>query len=247
MQQANYSVTHRAESVLATNKLIRNTYTLLSMTLLFSGVTATVSTLLYLPPMTYLLSLGGAIVLLWFVLPKFANSGAGVGIVFAITGLFGFALGPLLNMYLSLPNGAQTVGLALGGTGVIFLTLSGYALTTRKDFSFMGGFLMTGMVVVIVAALANIFMQIPVLSLVISAVVILIMSGFILFDTSRMVNGGETKLRARYGWVVSEHLQHICSFAGDSGNCRRGRLNALASPSVTAYIGCNSRPGGVNE
>lgn len=220
MQQANYSVTHRAESVLATNKLIRNTYTLLSMTLLFSGVTATVSTLLYLPPMTYLLSLGGAIVLLWFVLPKFANSGAGVGIVFAITGLFGFALGPLLNMYLSLPNGAQTVGLALGGTGVIFLTLSGYALTTRKDFSFMGGFLMTGMVVVIVAALANIFMQIPVLSLVISAVVILIMSGFILFDTSRMVNGGETNyVRATVGLYLSifnifVHLLAILGIAG---------------------------------
>ena len=116
MQQANYSVTHSTESVLATNKLIRNTYTLLSMTLLFSAVTATLSTLLVLPPMTYLLSAGGAIVLLWFVLPKFANSGAGVGIVFGITGLLGFGLGPLLNIYLSMPNGVQTVGLALGAS-----------------------------------------------------------------------------------------------------------------------------------
>ena len=118
--------------------------------------------------------------------------------------LLGFGLGPLLNMYLSLPNGTQTVGMALGGTGAIFLSLSGYALTTRKDFSFMGGFLFTGFVVVLVAALANIFLQIPVLSLVISAAIILVMSGFILFDTSRMVNGGETNyLHATIGLYLA--------------------------------------------
>ena len=220
MQQVNYSATRGAESVLATNKLIRNTYTLLSMTLLFSAVTATISTLLVMPPATYLISFVGSIVLLWFVLPRFENSSGGLAVVFGITGLLGFGLGPLLNAYLSLPNGPQLVGMALGGTGVIFLSLSGYALTTRKDFSFMGGFLMTGFIVVLVAALANIFLQIPVLSLVISAAVIMIMSGFILFDTSRMVHGGETNyIRATVGLYLSifnifVHLLAILGIAG---------------------------------
>ena len=221
MQPLNYSVTGRTESVLATNKLIRNTYTLLSLTLLFSALTATISTFLYMPPMTYLISFGGSIVLLWFVLPKFENSTAGLGVVFAITGLLGFGLGPLLNMYLSLPNGAQTVGMALGGTGVIFLSLSGYALSTRKDFSFMGGFLVTGFIVVLVAALANIFMQIPLLSLVISAAVIMIMSGFILFETSRMVHGGETNyIRATVGLYLSifNIFVHLLAILGISSS-----------------------------
>ena len=121
---------------------------------------------------------------------KMARSANGIWVVFGITGLLGFALGPILNMYLSLPNGPQIVGTALGGTGAIFLGLSGYALTTRKDFSFLGGFLMTGFIVVLLAALANIFLAIPALSLTISAAVILIMSGFILYDTSRMVREG---------------------------------------------------------
>jgi modulator of FtsH protease len=183
------TVTARSnEAVLATNKLIRNTYTLLSMTLLFSALTATASVFLNLGPMTNLLSLGGAMVLIWFVLPKTANSAAGLGVVFGITGLLGLGLGPTLNYYLAMSNGPQLIGMAMGGTGVIFLTLSGYALTTRKDFSFMGGFLVTGLVVALVAALANIFLEIPALSLGISAVIIMVMSGFILYDTSRMIN-----------------------------------------------------------
>jgi len=176
------------ESVLATNKLIRNTYTLLSMTLLFSAVTAVLSMSLNMGPMTYLVSIGVAMLLAFFVLPRTANSAAGIGVVFGITGLFGFALGPILNMYLALANGSELIGMAMGGTGVIFLTLSGYALTTRKNFSFMGGFLITGMVVVLIAALANIFLAIPALSLGVSAVVIMLMSGFILFDTSRLIH-----------------------------------------------------------
>lgn len=176
------------EAVLATNKLIRNTYMLLSMTLLFSAVTATASVFLNMGPMTYLASIGVAMLLAFFVLPKTANSGAGLGVVFAITGLFGFALGPILNMYLALSNGPQLVGMAMGGTGVIFLSLSGYALASRKNFSFMGGFLMTGMIVVLVAALANIFMEIPALSLALSSAIIMLMSGFILYDTSRMIH-----------------------------------------------------------
>lgn len=175
-------------NTLATNKLIRNTYTLLSMTLIFSAITAAASVYLSMPPMTYLVSIGLAFVLMWLVLPRTANSGAGLGVTFAITGLMGFALGPLLTMYLALPNGSSIVGLALGGTGTIFLGLSSYALVTRKDFSFMGGFLMVGMLTILVAALANIFLQMPALQIAISAVVIMLMSGFILFDTSRMIN-----------------------------------------------------------
>ncbi len=183
--------TARSEAtVLSTNKLIRNTYTLLSMTLLFSALTASVSVFLAMPPITYLVSVGGAFLMMWLVLPRTANSAAGLGVVFAITGLMGFGLGPMLNMYLSLPNGPQIVATALGGTGVIFLGLSGYALTTRKDFSFIGGFLFVGLLVVFAAALGNIFFAIPALSLALSAAIVLLMSGFILYDTSRMVHGG---------------------------------------------------------
>lgn len=178
--------------VLSANKLIRNTYTLLSMTLLFSAATAALSVFLAMPPMTYLLSIGGAFLLMWLVLPKTAHSASGLGVVFAITGLLGFALGPILTMYLSLPGGPQIVATALGGTGVIFLGLSGYALTTRRDFNFLGGFLFVGMLVVMVASLANIFFALPALQLALSATVVLLMSGYILYDTSRMVNGGET-------------------------------------------------------
>lgn len=188
----NYSVTNTAQSVVAVNKVIRNTYTLLSMTLAFSAIMAAISTYTQMPPMTYMLSLGGALLLIWMVLPRTANSAAGVGVVFAITGLLGFGLGPILSMYLSLPSGPQIVATAFGGTGVIFLGLSGYALTTRKDFSFMGGFLFAGLLMVLVAILANIFLAIPALSLAISAVVIMLMSGFILYDTSQMIHGGET-------------------------------------------------------
>lgn len=179
-------------AAVTTNKLIRNTYTLLAMTLLFSAVTGGISMVLNVG---HGLSLGASLVamgLIWFVLPRTANSASGIGVVFAITGLLGFGLGPLLNAYLKLPNGTQLVMTALGGTGVIFLGLSGYALATKRDFSFMGGFLFVGMLVVLGASLLNIFLAVPAMTLAISAGVIMLMSGFILFDTGRMVNGGET-------------------------------------------------------
>ena len=189
----NYStVAQRSTSVLATNKVLRNTYMLLSMTLLFSGFTAALSVFLNMPPMTYLISVIGGMVIAMFVLPRFAESTAGIGIVFLITGLLGFGLGPVLTMYASLPNGGNIITLSLGGTGVIFMGLSAYALATKKDFSFLGGFLMVGFLLVLLAAVANIFLQIPAMSLMISSVVIMIMSGFILYDTSRIIHGGET-------------------------------------------------------
>jgi len=187
---SNIAMARSQAAVFETNKLIRNTYTLLALTLGFSAITATASVFMRMPPMTYLVGIGMAFVLMWLVLPKTANSASGIGVVFAITGLLGFALGPILTMYLSLPNGPQIVATALGGTGVIFLGLSGYALTTRRDFSFLGGFLFVGFLVVLGAALANIFLAIPALSLALSATIVMLMSGFILYDTSRMVNGG---------------------------------------------------------
>jgi len=187
----NHSVAaHSSSSTLATNKLIRNTYTLLSMTLLFSAGTAAVGVVMNLSQGMALGATIAAIAMLWFILPRTANSAVGIPVIFGITGLLGLGLGPVLNYYLSVnPNIVMT---ALGGTGAIFLGLSAYALTTRKDFSFMAGFLMVGLFVVIGASLLNIFLNIPVLSLAVSAAVIMIMSGFILFQTSSMVNGGET-------------------------------------------------------
>ncbi|MCP3870447.1 MAG: Bax inhibitor-1/YccA family protein [Gammaproteobacteria bacterium] len=192
MNRLDYSVARPATSSVSVNKVLKNTYILLSATLLFSALMAAVSVVMQMPPMTYLLSIGAAFLLIWLVLPRTANSSSGLLVVFAITGLMGFGLGPLLSYYLSLPNGSQIVATAFGGTGVIFLGLSGYALTSRKDFSFMGGFLVAGMLMVLVVALANIFLNMPALSLAISAVVIMLMSGFILYDTSRMIHGGET-------------------------------------------------------
>ncbi len=191
MSLQNPTVSPRRESLLATNQLIRNTYLLLSMTLLFSAAMAGISLWMNLPPMISLVAMFGAMALIWFVLPRTARSGAGLLTVFAITGLLGLGLGPTINYYLHLSGGGQIVMTALGGTGAIFLALSAYALASRRDFSFMGGFLMVGMIVVLLAMLGNLFFHLPALSMALSAAVILLMSGFILFDTSRMVNGGE--------------------------------------------------------
>lgn len=185
-------ITRSSAAAPAINKVLRSTYALLSMTLLFSAVMAGVSMAFQMGPITHLLSFVGSIVLIWFVLPRTANSAAGIGVVFAITGLMGFGLGPLLNAYLAMANGSQVVTTALGGTGAIFLGLSAYALTTKKDFSFLGGMLFVGLMVVLLGAVVNIFLAIPAASLAISAAVIMLMSGFILYDTSRIIHGGET-------------------------------------------------------
>ena len=178
-------------AVLATNKVLRNTYMLLSMTLLFSALTAGVSMALNLPHPGILLTLGGYFGLL-FLTAKYRDSSLGIAFVFALTGFMGYTLGPMLNAYLSLPNGGQMVMTALGGTGVIFLGLSGYALTSRKDFSFMGGFLMVGILVAFLAGLGAIFFEMPALSLAVSAMFVLLMAGLILYQTSEIIHGGET-------------------------------------------------------
>ena len=191
MAERSYAVLSPAQGVLSTNKVLRNTYALLSMTLLFSALTAGVAVVTNAPPLHWLVVLAGFFGL-FFLTAKLSNSAWGLAAVFALTGFMGYTLGPILNLYLALPNGPQLVMTALGGTGAIFLGLSAYALVTRKDFSFMGGFLMVGLLVVILAMLANIFLAIPALTMTLSAVVVLLMSGFILYDTSRIINGGET-------------------------------------------------------
>jgi len=192
MNNPNVSIGHSQESILATNKVLKNTYMLLSATLVFSGVMAYVGMAMNAGFGMALVSNIVAIVLLWFVLPRTANTNPSI------------------------------VSTALGGTGVIFLGLSGYALTTRKDFSFMGGFLMVGMLVVIVASLANIFLQMPIMSLVVSGAIVMLMSGMILYQTSAIINGGETNyIMATASLFLSllnmfQALMHILGvFGGD--------------------------------
>jgi modulator of FtsH protease len=182
--------TRASESALATNKVLRNTYLLLSLTLLFSGLTAYIGMqsgiFLGLLP-TMLIYFG-----LLFATEKTADSSLGLVFVFALTGFLGFTLGPILSYYLHTPTGAQLVMTALGGTGVIFLGLSAYALTTRKDFSFLGGMLVTGILVAFLAGIGAAVFNLPGLSLAVSAIFIVLMSGLILFQTSQIIHGGET-------------------------------------------------------
>ncbi|NBC13730.1 MAG: BAX inhibitor (BI)-1/YccA family protein [Gammaproteobacteria bacterium] len=199
-----YSVAQTRQDVLATNKVLKNTYMLLAATLGFSALTAMISMALAMPPWVYMASVIVAMVLGIFVLPRTAESAAGIGVIFGITGLLGFGLGSILSMYLALPNGPSIIATAFGGTALIFLGLSGYALTSKTDFSFMGGFLFAGMMVVVIAIIANLFLSMPALSLAISGAIILLMSGFILFDTSRIKSGQETNyIMATYGIYLS--------------------------------------------
>lgn len=173
------------------NRVVRNTYMLLSLTLLFSALTAGAAMVLKVPHPGLIVTLVGYFGLL-FLTTKFRNSGLGIVFVFSLTGFMGYTLGPILNAYLGLPNGAQTVMTAMGATAAIFVGLSGYARATRKDFSFMGGFLMVGILTAFLAGLGAIFFQIPALSLAVSAMFMLLMSGLILYETSNIIRGGET-------------------------------------------------------
>jgi len=183
--------TQTGSPAVSINKVLKNTYILLGMTLAFSALTATLATMMNIGGMA---SLGLMLVGfgLLFVVSKTADTGKGLFWVFMFTGVMGASLGNMLNHYLAMENGPAMIMQALGSTAMIFFALSAYALTSKKDFSFMGGFLMTGMIVVVIAMIANIFLQIALMQVVISSVVVLIMSGFILFDTSRIINGGET-------------------------------------------------------
>ncbi len=222
MNQFGSTVTRTQTSAISTNKVLKNTYILLSMTLLFSALTAGLSMSMAVSPGMSMFSSLGALALIWLVLPRTQDSTAGIFVVFAITGLLGFGLGPMLSHYLAIPGGGRIVATALGGTGVVFLGLSGYALTSKRDFSFMGGFLFAGLIVVLIAAVANIFLAMPLLQLTISGAIVLLMSGLILFDTSRIVNGGETNyIRATVGLYLNLYnlfvalLHLLTAFSGD--------------------------------
>ncbi len=184
-------ISRAADRVLSTNSVLRNTYMLLSLTLLFSACTAGIAVATHAPPLHWLITLGGYFGLL-FVVTHLRNSTWGLLAVFALTGFLGYTLGPILNFYLALPNGSQLVMTALAGTGVIFLALSGYALVSRTDFSFIGAFLMVGMLVALLASIGATLFSLPMLSLAVSAMVILLMSGMILWQTSEIIHGGET-------------------------------------------------------
>lgn len=180
-----------------TNKVLRNTYMMLGLTMVptvigaFFGMSLDFAWAAQSP---FMFAIGMLAVMfgLFYGISATRDSGLGVVLLLVLTGFMGVMLGPILQVALNLSNGTELVGLAAGGTGAIFLTLAGIATTTKKDFSFLGKFLMVGIVLLILASLANIFFQIPALSLTLSAVAILLFSGFLLYDISRIVNGGET-------------------------------------------------------
>ena len=216
----NHSVAQSQPSALEQNKVLRNTYALLSMTLIFSAITAGVSLALQLPHPGVIISLVGFFGL-YFLTTKLRNSVWGLPSVFALTGFMGYTLGPIVGYYLSMPGGGTIVMNAMGMTGLIFLGLSAYVLTTRKDFSFMGGFIMVGMLLAFVASLGAIFFEIPALALAVSAMCVLLMSGFILYETSNIIHGGETNyIMATVSLYISIYnlftsLLHLLGFMSD--------------------------------
>ncbi len=179
------------ESVLASNKVLRSTYMLLSMTLLFSAAMAGLSMALQVPYFGPIVTLVGYFGLL-FLTSKFRNSTAGIVCVFALTGFMGVTLGPLLTAYMTtVPNGGDLVMTSLGATGAIFLALSAFAIKSQKDFSFMGGFLMVGMFGLLAVILIGFFVDLSAIQMAISAGVVLLMAGMILYQTSAIIHGGE--------------------------------------------------------
>jgi modulator of FtsH protease len=196
MRNVNTYDVRSEQSVLETNKVIRNTYMLLAMTMVVSAITAGISVMLNLP---MIVAFGSMIVgfIMIFILNKKQNSAAALPLVFLFTGLMGLGLGPIINQYLGMTNGGEIVMTALGMTAFTFLGLSAYVLTSKKDFSFMGGFLAAGMIVGLIAMVALLVLpmfgvQLGALHLAFSAFIVLLMCGFILYDTSNIVNGTYT-------------------------------------------------------
>lgn len=194
----NTPVLGRSESALqATNKVLRNTYALLGLSLIPTVIGAFVGMSMnfaYAQQHPFIFAIGALAVLygMFAAISANRNSSFGVVLLLGLTFLMGLMLGPILQHALHLSNGGQIVGLAAGGTGIILLTLASIATTTKKDFSFMGKFLLVGIILLIIASLANIFLQIPAMTLALSAIGVILFSGFILYDVSRIVNGGET-------------------------------------------------------
>lgn len=209
------------ESTLAVNKVLRNTYTLLAMTLAFSAIVATISTMMNLPYPGFIITLVAYFGLL-FGIHKTKDSGMGIVLTFALTGFLGYTLGPILNMALSMPGGGEMVATALGGTALTFFATSAYVLTTKKDMSKLSGLVTAGIIMVFVAILANLFFQLPALQLAISALMIPLMAMLIMWQTSDIINGGERNyILATVTLYVSIYnlflslLQLLMAFGGD--------------------------------
>jgi len=190
MRSNSVSVT-RSESTLAVNRVLRNTYFLLSLTLLFSAGTAAVSTITNAPPIGFIGLLAGMFGL-YFLTVRLRNSAWGILAIFAYTGFLGYTLGPILNFYLhNFANGAQIIGVSLGATGLIFLGLSAYVLTTRKNFNYLGGFITIAVLTAFLIGIGALFFNLPVLQLVISGAFAVISSAYILYTTSEIIHNGE--------------------------------------------------------
>lgn len=216
MQQV---ATRSQSAALPGHRVLRNTYALLSMTLIFSGIIAAVSMAYQWPYMGPLITLGGYFALL-FITSALRNSGWGILSVFALTGFMGATLGPLISFYVArFANGSEIVTLSLGGTGAIFLVMSAIALTTKRDLSFMGKFLIIGLLVAFIAGIANIFLEISGLSLAVSSMFLMLSSLLIAYETQQIVRGGETNyIMATVTLYVSIYnifttLLHLLGFA----------------------------------
>lgn len=217
----NYSIQKSRESILTSHSVLRNTYFLLSLTFLFSAFTAALSMASHIRP-GFLVTIVGMFGLS-FLTQKLRYSRWGLLAIFAFTGFMGFALGPILDIVMrTFANGSQIIMTSLGATGLIFLTLSGYVLTTRKDFSYLGGFLFVATMVVFLGAIAGIFLKMPVFNIIISGAFALISSAYIMFTTSEIINGGEDSyIMATASLYVSifnlfvSLIQILSAFAGN--------------------------------
>ena len=210
----------REGSLSVQNKVLRNTYAMLGLTMIptvigaMVGVNMNFAWMMAASPIMLFIGVMATVYGMSWLVAKNANNAAGVWLLFAFTFLLGMLLGPILQAALNLSNGAQLIGLAAGGTAISFLTLSAIASSTKRDFSFMGKFLTIGMVLVIVAILANFFFKIPALSLTISAVVVMLMAGFILYEINQIVRGGQTNyIMATMSIYISLHnmFTHLLS------------------------------------
>ncbi len=221
------TISQPASLSIETNKVLRNTYMMLAITMVptvigaFIGMATNFSFLAQNPIMGSLLMFGAMIGML-FAVSALRNSVWGIVALLGFTFIAGWFLGPILQVALNLKNGAQLVGMAAGGTGLIFFSLATFATVTKKDFSFMGKFLFIGLILLIVASLANLFFQVPAMSLTISAIAVLLFSAYILFDISRIVNGGETNyVMATMGLYLSIYnifvhlLSLLMAFSGE--------------------------------
>jgi modulator of FtsH protease len=184
------------ELALRQNRVLRNTYILLALTMVPTVVGAMLGMatggIILQHPIASSLIMIAAVIGLQFAIAANRNSPVGIALLLLMTGILGWWLGPLLSLALAMRNGPALVGYAALGTGIVFAVMAGIATTTKRDFSFMGKFLFVGMIVLLIAMIANMFLQIPALALTISSLVIVVFSLFLLYDLNRIVNGGET-------------------------------------------------------